>query len=366
MSLKLYVDNIVFQLQKAGGISVYWAEHARRLMRSGADATFIEQHGPCGNIFREELALDKGRILYEKRLPLRLLRYLPLQAKIRGMSLFHSSYYRVCRQRDVVNVVTVYDFIYERFNSGLKKLVHAVQKRYALEHADGIICISENTRADLLHFYPWAGEKEVRVIHTGAGDDYFPLEQGGGGCIPGGPVPGKYILYVGARDGYKNFAAAVAVLGLLPDYDLVMVGGGALSATETRDLEAGLAGRYRHLGSPDNRELNLLYNNAVCLFYPSSYEGFGIPLVEAMRAGCPVVATGASSIPEVVGSAGVLVDPRDAQGTADRIRGLEDASLRRAIIAAGFDQARKFSWDRCFDETMGFYEQLLSRRNPNL
>lgn len=147
-------------------------------------------------------------------------------------------------------------------------------------------------------------------------------------------------------------------------FELVIVDGSTLTPTEEYNLKK-LPNRYYHLSEPDNKLLNLLYNNAYCLLYPSSYEGFGIPLVEAMKSGCPVVTTNAASIPEVVGDARI-VDPHDMRDVLEKIDSLEDVPFRNEVIAAGYAQARKFSWGKCFDETVGFYEQVFSQRYQNV
>lgn len=155
----------------------------------------------------------------------------------------------------------------------------------------------------------------------------------------------------------KNFDVAVDVLKKLPDFSLSIVGGGKLSYEEIKKLESNIPGRYKWLGRLSDEELNVAYNRAHALLYPSSYEGFGIPVVEAMRAGCPVVAVNVSSIPEVAGSAAILTDYADANLFAEAI--LKVCDMRDQLRKAGFEQANKFSWEKCFLETLQVYEELM-------
>ena len=143
-------------------------------------------------------------------------------------------------------------------------------------------------------------------------------------------------------------------------FHLVVVGGGDFSEAEQEQLHSIKERVHLFLGI-DTQKLNILYNNAFCLFYPSSYEGFGIPIVEAMKAGCPVISTNTSSIPEVAGDAAILVNEIELELFIKSIRKLEDSSVRDEMIAKGLIQSEKFSWDKCFEETMTFYQEIYER-----
>ncbi len=117
-----------------------------------------------------------------------------------------------------------------------------------------------------------------------------------------------------------------------------------------------------HYQGLSQEELNILYNNAFCLLYPTSYEGFGIPLLEAMSSGCPVISTNISSIPEVVGNAAILLDEVLPQNFIKAVLSLENSNLREEMIQKGFLQAKKFSWDKCYSETLEFYKNILRKR----
>ena len=169
--LKIIYDNIIFSLQKAGGISVYWYELIKRLQNKN-NVLFFEKNNE--NIFSKNLNI-KTHI--ESRLPIKILRYLPFLKNLPEKYIFHSSYYRVSLQKNVLNIVTVYDFTYEFFRRGVAKTIHSLQKGFAINNADGIICISENTKKDLLKFYPNVDEEKVKVIYNGVVDEFKRLKK---------------------------------------------------------------------------------------------------------------------------------------------------------------------------------------------
>lgn len=355
--MQINYDNIIYSLQKAGGISIYWTELIKRIVKKD-NVSFYESQN--SNIFRKEIVIVTKE---ESGINFNILRYLPFIKKLPSKSIFHSSYYRVALQKDVVNITTVHDFTYEYFRSGLAKYIHVWQKGFAIKKSDGIICVSENTKKDLIKFYPMIDESKIKVIYNGVGDEFINLEN------PKEYLTDeferlkdkKYILYIGDRSSYKNFDIAVEVLKKLNDYSLVVVGGKDFSTTELENM-VDIKDRVYHFRGIGGDKLNTLYNNAFCLLYPSSYEGFGIPISEAMKAGCPVVSTNISSIPEVAGDAGLLVDEIKVENFIDEIMKLEDSEFRIELINKGLNQSKKFSWDRCFDETYSFYQEVWNRK----
>lgn len=353
--MNIYLDNIIFYLQKAGGISVYWHELQRRFLKENEAITVIEQRAESKNIFHRSIDFPEYIVVIYQGLFLHLNRYLPVFLPNKKRGIFHSSYYRIGIGRGIVNIVTVHDFTYELFRSGLARWIHTRQKFYALHKADGIICISEHTKKDLLTFLPELRSKEIKVIYNGVGGDFFPMEDR--------KQEGKTILYVGDRKSlYKNFSLAVQTVEQLPEYSLTLVGGGTLTGQEIAFLDRTLTERYQHHHNVSSNALNVLYNQAFCLLYPSAYEGFGIPIIEAMKAGCPVISTNCSSIPEVSGNAALLVDEISVQNLIEKVLLLDEYGFRQKLIEAGYKQAEKFDWERCFQETKAFYKEIFLKK----
>jgi mannosyltransferase len=339
-------DGIIFSARnRLGGVSVYFRnliEHAAAcfdvsvVTYAGADAALVGCHP-------QQVAVRKPRLLE---------RFRHIGAVAPGI--LHSSYYRTCAHRGVRNVVTVYDFTYERFAKGLRALVHTRQKSTAIARADAVICISEHTRRDLLRLLPHLPHEKVFVTHLAADEHFKPLR-----APPPAAAGRPFVLFVGGRAGYKNFTTAVQALSRVRDCELMCVGGEPFSADELALLESAVPGRYSHAGAVSVPALNELYNSAVCLLYPSLYEGFGIPPLEAMRAGCPFVALNHSSIPEVAGDAGILLEGPDPEVMARAIEACTAPERRAELRDRGLARAGQFSWRATFDKTLPIYRALL-------
>jgi mannosyltransferase len=349
MRMQVILDNIIFSLQKAGGISAYWTEICRRLISDDYFShLFYEHKSALLNIFRQQLQISPNTFIKRRNLPISIERYVTLKNNIGGV--FHSSYYRnIDSTKKMKQVVTVHDFIYEKFASGIKKKVHIWQKLKSIAHADVILCISENTKKDLCEIYPQYKNKDIRVVYNGVSEDYYPLVNKNSAKTP-------YILWVGSRAKYKNFAFVVKWISLLNDFELWIVGAELLSEEKEMLIQL-LSNRFTFIGSVNNDRLNELYNNATCFVYPSSYEGFGIPVVEAMRAGCPVITLNTSSLPEVCGDVGLMATHLDTGIFTELLDYATD--YRHQIAARGIIQANKFSWDKCYKDTSSVYKELL-------
>lgn len=277
-------------------------------------------------------------------------RYLP-QFGLSG-GIFHSSYYRVpykATRSRVKTVTTVHDFLYEKYVSGLAKSVHSFQKRMAVMHSDAVICVSESTRQDLLEFYGHGLDYKTFVVANGVSDFYSPS---------GSFRRSDFILFVGPRGGYKNFEALVVAMGRFPDLRLTFAGGGALTSRELVLLNSHLPGRFDALGGVSQGMLRDLYRSCRFFAYPSLYEGFGIPPLEAMRCGAAVLAVRSSCTEEILGDSVVLVDCGDANSLAEGIAYLCNDSIAATFAVMGRKRAAFYSWDRCYEETDKIYRYL--------
>jgi mannosyltransferase len=344
--MHIVIDGIIELLQSQGGISVYFENLISRYSSDLSNQVTYYNYLDKSKIISKQREIPCMGFTVKNFLPRKFERY--RKCSVNDGDLFHSTYYRV-PDTNIPSVTTVYDFIYERLITGPKKWVHSHQKRMAVNQSDLIICISENTAIDLIDYFK-TDESKIRVIHCGVSEKFFPID-----------TIASYtnrVLFVGSRAGYKNFSHAVKAVASNSELELVIIGGGALKRHELTMLDCYLPNRYRCVGTLTEEELNLEYNRAFCLFYPSSYEGFGVPVIEAMRAGCPVVAVNSSSIPEVAGNAGILVDFPDVDLFSEALSALDVGEERDKQIKEGFSQALNFSWQKCYKKTLSVYQEL--------
>lgn len=353
MTLPIFIDNIAFYLQKTGGVTVVWKELLLRLIKRYPETVSLFYKNPPTNIFYDSIK-DNFRIRYLPLYNLTIQRYFPVSLKnISRPFIFHSTYYRYSTNHKAINITTVHDFTYEYYTTGLVKKIHCWQKYKAIRHSQFVICISENTKKDLFKFLPDIDQDKVRVIYNGVSDDYYPIQTWNRNIIPF--EKNDYLLFVGARSSYKNFDFLVTSLRGT-EYKLVVVGA-ELSKTEIELLKCNLKDNYYYAGRLSNTDLNNLYNGAYAFVYPSSYEGFGIPILEAQRAGCPVIAYNASSIPEVIGDTPLLMNNLTTDELLGKLSLLKDINKRQDIIQKGYINAMKFSWDKSFEKLMEVYNE---------
>ena len=255
-------------------------------------------------------------------------------------------------------VVTVHDVSYAYFkNEFLKEDLHKLTDwtRHAVAHAKKVIAVSHSTRKDILKNYEISASK-VTVIHNGfdkSESSYHDKE--GTFSIPKSP----YILYVGTVQPRKNIQVLLEAYKKLlkahPHYKLVIVGkmGWLFGDIFEKVLEMGLEDKVIFTGYVSNIQLASLYKKAACFVFPSLYEGFGIPLLEAMSYKCPVIASTAASLPEVGGDACLYFDPHDPNQLAKKIvEIIESDDLRKTWVKKGLERVKQFSWEKSARETL--------------
>jgi glycosyltransferase involved in cell wall biosynthesis len=252
-------------------------------------------------------------------------------------------------------MVTVHDLSFERDSAlmGLRdRLIFRTVVPRSARRAARVLAVSELTKRDLIELY--GIPKEKIVVTPNGVDPAF---------TPEGPTPNgePYALFVGALQPRKDARVAIEALALLGGGapKLVVVGKdqGGRGEAERAAAQNGLAGRVEFRGHVTQEELASLYRGALCLVFPTRYEGFGFPVVEAMASGTPVVATRAGAVPEVAGDAAILVADRNPVAFAGGIeRAIAD---RDRLVAAGLERAQQFTWAETARRTLEVYRSLL-------
>ncbi len=363
MKVKVGFTGEIFLHQQYGGVSRYVVELVKRLRKLElADATIRTPFNVNFYLRENAVNLDYRGLNFS-----RSFRGLPQIARAVerlqqvllpcNTNVSHASYYDwELWTKSGVRIATFYDLIECRFSP--KKWFHDRQQT-TYSFADHCIAISQSTKNDMVQFLG-ADPAKVDVVYL-ASDIIPPTSE-----IPRA-IQGDFVLWVGARAGYKNFATFITAFAESAAFRagslLVCAGGPQFSPTELEVCNKLLSGvdKVIHL-VPDDFELATLYRDALVLVYASSFEGFGIPPLEAMRCSCPVVASNTSSVPEVVGDAGLLFDPTNHEEIADAIdRVVFESQLRFFLCEVGRQRSKLFSWEKMARETFAIYESAMNR-----
>lgn len=346
--MKIYIDMIAFYLQKAGGITSVWKELLIRMLHDGLDIILILQDTKCENIYFKQIMELSPQTVYERG-KVFINRYMPVRIHLEKGSKFISTYYRKSSDKLICQYVLIHDFTYEYYATGMKKLIHSWQKKNAVRSSQAAICVSENTKKDLLKFYPWVKEKDIYVIYNGVNEVYQKCPNTGELIELGKYNNIPFLLYVGSRVQYKRFDIAVKTAGEC-GYGLVIIGGGTLQKREIALLNENVKDNYLHITKVQDETLNRIYNKAFALIYPSEYEGFGIPIIEAQRAGCPVIACRGSSVSEIVRNESMLMESCSVQEAKRIIDQLKNQDKRNLIELKGFENAKEYIWEKAYKE----------------
>lgn len=293
-------------------------------------------------------------------------------ARLEDADIFFGTNYRGIFDKGLRNIITIHDMAYEYFPEALTDKALDYLKTHLPEvaqKADCLIADSEATKLDVVKHLNVAEEK-VKVIYLGVDDKFKPINDSAllEKVRAHYRLPRKFILYVGTIEPRKNIQGLIKAYARLCEedafyHDLVIAGWMGWKSEGLTDLIKGLGIEHRlhFTGYIDENDLPALYNLTDLFAFPSFFEGFGLPVLEAMACGVPVVTSNVSSLPEVAGDAAVLVNPHSVDEIAGGMnRLLTDNDLRKSCSEKGIARSRLFTWEKCARETLAVFEEVMS------
>ncbi len=367
--MKILYDSQIFELQKYGGISRYFVE----LMSAynddkGMDITLSakisdNEYLLKNNIYKNWTFPAKYIIKKRNQIQRKVNRlFLKYKLKTGTIDVFHPTYYNPYFLEyigDTPFVLTIYDMIHEKFSNMISSQDQtSINKKLLAERASKIIAISESTKRDIIDIL---GVKASKIDVVYLGNSMMPSDQ----LCTLKDLPSKYILFVGNRATYKNFNRFIKAISSLlqdnTDLHVVCAGGGVFSEEEKNILSEWNIDEKVHQYNIDDNTLSKLYQQAIVFVFPSMYEGFGIPILEAFACDCPLACSNTSSLPEVAGDAAVYFDPMDKVSIKTAITTvLDDSELRKELVQAGRERLKLFSWKKTAQETKKVYRSVLN------
>lgn len=364
-----YIFNLVRAIAEVDGINTYVIFARTQLIEEWN----IRQ--PNFHFHVTELRHRPLRLLWEQTV-------LPVLARRHRLDVLHSPHYTFPMFTSARRVVTILDmtfYLYPQLHSFVKRLFFRRMIRLAVRYADRIITISESTANDLFHLLDGEGLAEKTHPVPLAVDSRYRLIRDetavATACRRLGLEPKGFLLYVGVLEPRKNLPVLLRAFRRARDegnrLPLAIVGkrGWKFDSIFATVQELGLENDVIFTGHVSDADLPYVYNGAALFLYPSLYEGFGLPVLEALSCGAPVITTNVSSLPEIVGDAGLLLPPSDVDELAGAIgRVLSDADLAASLSEKGRERAARFSWSRTARETIGVYARAagMSHRGATL
>ena len=373
--MKILLDPQIFNQQTYGGISRYYSE-VFSILSKKKDVKIILPIYKSDNAY-----ISKTQLLVENRLLNSLYSILSaVNISTRSLrkkksdklldkffeensyDLFVPTYYNPYFLNKINGkpfVLTVYDMIHELMPQYFENDPYNVVefKSILIKKASKIIAVSNNTKKDILKFYPQIDPDKIEVIYHGSSIKIEPNVKV--------DLPPNYILYVGSRADYKNFKFLVkAITPLLkanPNLKLLAAGGGKFDDDELKWIKSLCLENQIVQKSFKENELGHFYQNAELFVFPSLYEGFGIPVLEAMASGCPIILTKHGSFPEIAGEAGIYFDSNSEEDLRDKIQMLlNDKKLRAKFAKKGLEQVKKYNWNDAAEKCLKVYKEAIS------
>lgn len=367
--MKILYDHQIFSTQYFGGISRYFYE-LMNCFKKDAEVDYEVALKYTHNQYLKNSDKGKycellGNIRFKGK---RRLQYLINQhisrvsIKKQKFDILHPTYYDPYMLKAIRNkplVLTIYDMIHEIFPELFGKQDRTSEKKRVLaEKAAKIIAISETTKKDIIRFYH-LDESVVTVVPLG----YKFQKRTSEGIASRIRLPEKYILYVGERYAYKNFRPFIKTLAKFissrDDLYIVCAGGGNFTQEERHLFKTlKLSDRIKQWSVNDDM-LALLYKQAAVFIFPSLYEGFGLPVLEAFANECPVLVSRVGSLPEVAGDAALYFNPKDGSSIESSVNQIiNNDNLRREIVAKGIARLKRFTWEKTAEATKGVYQSI--------
>lgn len=360
---KILYDNQMFTFQRFGGVTRYFADLMYNL--PAGEFTFDIPMRYCENHYLTETygqKYDKISFPDNYRIRRRIYqlanKHISWKAiKFNDYDIFHPTYFnpyflKSIKRRQKPFVLTIHDMTFERYPQDVLIYDRTIpHKKRLIAEADHIIAVSENTKRDIVELLG-TDPSRISVVHHGYRDIVRAAPQ----------ILDRYVLYVGERKGYKNFfpwlSAIRPIFNLDPNLKVVCTG----SMFTTSELKLfkkwNIADRLVHISAND-AQMASLYKYALCFVFPSHYEGFGIPILEAFANGCPVCLSNASCFPEVAGDAALFFNPGDAQSMQDTLKELlVSNALRDELRQKGLQRSKEFSLEKMVERTCDVYRKV--------
>jgi glycosyltransferase involved in cell wall biosynthesis len=361
--VRVAFDEQIFAIQQYGGISRVFAELAREFLAEPLHGVQLQPvNAPIVNeyILRDQQTSERLVVRPARHWSTTIARSMGRRRHRGPADIVHSTFYLPRMLKDypqAARVVTVYDMIPEIFPQSRRRLDFLTSKHDYVRRADHVVCISESTRKDLLDIYGDV-RAPVSVVHLGVASEFRP------DALPIPGFPKHYVLHVGTRSGYKDADTLFRAFGHVAvnhrELQLVLVGGGPIT-TDERDLltHLGIATRVTQTTIPD-RDMPGAYAHASMCVFPSRYEGFGLPALEAMACGTPALLCRSSSLPEVGGEAAAYFEPGDDQELAKIMLSITEESGRAAKLRElGMNRASQFTWQKTASAMAAVYRRTI-------